>query len=125
MQTMEEIFGPVIDSYSRAQAIEDGELVDVSAMAKEAGFLVPVAVTHAVYCLCTPPKGSYESVDGRLWDVLFLAALASRAVARRGSKDPRARFKVKLGRRTPVLISHIGPGDEGEPVITIMTPGDD
>lgn len=30
-------FGPVVFSYTRAQAIEDGVLVDVSEMAKEAG----------------------------------------------------------------------------------------
>jgi len=33
----EDVFGPVIYAYTRAQAIEDGVLVDVSKMAKEAG----------------------------------------------------------------------------------------
>lgn len=46
---MDDFFGGVIHSYSRAQAIEDGVLVDVSSMAKEAGFIWPVAVTAAVW----------------------------------------------------------------------------
>ena len=39
----------VISQYTRAQAIEDGVLIDVSKMAKEAGFTIPVAVTAAVW----------------------------------------------------------------------------
>ena len=35
--------------YTRDQAIEDGFLVDVSAMAREAGFKWPVAVTRRVW----------------------------------------------------------------------------
>ena len=34
---------------SRAQAIEDGVLVDVSDIAKEAGFRYPVALTSALW----------------------------------------------------------------------------
>ena len=37
----------VVSAYSRAQAIEDGVLVDVSQTAKEAGIKYPTAVTHA------------------------------------------------------------------------------
>jgi len=49
MSTVEEVFGPVIYSYSREQAIRDGVLVDVSSMAKEAGIVFPVAVTQRVW----------------------------------------------------------------------------
>ena len=35
----------VISRYTRAQAIEDGVLVDVSELAREAGFRFPVAMT--------------------------------------------------------------------------------
>ena len=34
-------FGPVLHAYTRAQAIEDGILVDVSETAREAGFKIP------------------------------------------------------------------------------------
>ena len=42
-------FDPVISVYTRAQAIEDGILVDVSETAREAGFRIPVAVTRSVW----------------------------------------------------------------------------
>ena len=44
-----ELFGEVISSYSRAQAIEDGVLVDVSSVAREAGIKFPVAMTRTVW----------------------------------------------------------------------------
>lgn len=37
----------IIASYTRAQAINDGALVDVSPISTEAGFKVPVALTSA------------------------------------------------------------------------------
>ena len=42
-------FGPVLSAYTRAQAIEDGFLVDVSETAREAGFTIPVAVTRSAW----------------------------------------------------------------------------
>ncbi len=51
-QTLINIFGPVVSSYTRTQAIEDGVLVDVSEMAQEAGFKHPVALTRAVWEDC-------------------------------------------------------------------------
>ena len=73
---------PVISSYSRAQAIEDGMLIDVSSTAKEAGFKVPVAITVGVHGYCNPPEASKaqgQSYEGRLWDVLMVALFAARA----------------------------------------------
>ena len=37
-QSAESFFGNVISTYTRAQAIEDGVLVDAGCMANEAGF---------------------------------------------------------------------------------------
>jgi len=37
-QSAESFFGNVISAYTRAQAIEDGVLIDVSSIAKESGF---------------------------------------------------------------------------------------
>lgn len=42
-------FGEVIHAYTRAQAIEDGVLVDVSHMACRMGFKFSVAITAAAY----------------------------------------------------------------------------
>ena len=120
----------LIHVYSRAQAIADGGLIDVSAMAREAGWRVPVAVTAAVWGDCVAwdkYQPVYQDEQGRLWDVLTMALFAARG--RRDSN--RVLFTVlripRGGQRPePVRLAvEIGPGDVGEPVITIMQPEED
>ena len=71
----------LIFQYTRSQAIEDGVLIDVSEMAREAGFQWPVAVTAGVWALVNdiPPRyRGLQDPDGRLWDVLWMASWAAR-----------------------------------------------
>jgi uncharacterized protein DUF6573 len=42
-------FGEVINIYSRMQALEDGTLIDVLTVAREAGFTISVAVTYTLW----------------------------------------------------------------------------
>lgn len=39
-QNIHEVFGEVISTYTREQALEDGVLIDVTEQAKEAGFTI-------------------------------------------------------------------------------------
>ncbi len=77
--SVEAIFGEVISTYSRAQAIADGVLVDAGPMAAEAGFKWPVALTAAAWVDCVAwsdednHQQGYQDESGRLWDVLFSA----------------------------------------------------
>ena len=66
----------------RTDALEDGVLVDVSEMAREAGFKIPVAVTATLWAdIQSIPEGSGEDSAGRLCDVLCMGVLAmSRAI---------------------------------------------
>ena len=134
MSTMYDIFFGPIHTYSRAQAIEDGLLVDVSETASEAGFRHPVAMTRAAWEDCVEwseedsRRQAYQDQSGRLWDVVWMAAQA----ARRGHGDRLAfqLYRVPRGGRSvrPRLVTlhlHIGPGDNADPVITIMLPGED
>ena len=76
MNAMENL--DIIYAYTRADAIEDGNLVDVSETAKEAGFNAPVAMTRTVYeRIVTLPTGykGWQDESGRLWDVLYMCAL--------------------------------------------------
>ena len=129
-------FGPAISAYTRAQAIEDGILVDVSDTAREAGFTIPVAVTRSVWNrLVALPEGyrGFQDERGRLWDVLWMA----RHYALRASNSDRVtmcvlvrdiRKDLRDSNRAPrkhFPIVAIGAGDAGEPVITIMFPEDD
>ncbi len=124
-------FGPAISAYTRAQAIEEGILVDVSDTAREAGFTIPVAVTRTVWeRLVALPEGyrGFQDEAGRLWDVLWMA----RHYALGASGSDRVRMCVLVRdirkdlrdsnrpprRHFPIVA--IGAGDEGRPAITIM-----
>lgn len=48
-QSTKSVFGDLIDVYTRAEAIEDGVLVDVTETAKEAGIVYPTAVTQGLW----------------------------------------------------------------------------
>ena len=68
----------VISTYTQQQAVEDGFLVDVNELAKEAGFRIPVHITCGVYALCEVPESleGCQDFTGRLWDVLMTAMTA-------------------------------------------------
>ena len=120
----------LIHSYSRAQAIEDGILIDVSATAREAGIRYPVALTRAVWerCVAVPPGVACQDEAGRLWDVAWMLACAVRRCAG-GAEVPFALHVRNDNRQgTPPLVrlkAVCGPGDQGEPVITVMLPEED
>jgi len=125
----------IIHCYSRAQAIEDGVLVnlnqgDLDEVVANAGFKFPVACTAEVFASCielTPAaKRAGQDIKGRLWDVLWMLR---RAIKSARSTD-RITFTVLVSRDrvrpTPTeLVAVCGPGDNMEPVITIQFPGQD
>jgi hypothetical protein len=120
----------IIYAYTRAQAIEDGELVDVSETAREAGIKFPVAVTRAVWVKYVEiPEGvTCQDERGRLWDILWML----RCNAGRGGDTlffklyVRNHNRERLSSRDLVTLKAIcGPGDTPEPVITIMLPDED
>ena len=134
--SLEDIFGPVIMSYTRAQALEDGVLVDAGALAQEAGFHWPVALTRAVWEDCIAWEDAdnhsqvYQDQTGRLWDVLFMAAMAIRQSSNGGDqlrftlhRVPRNGYSSRAEVVTVKLV--VGPGDHGEPVITLLQPLED
>jgi hypothetical protein len=142
-------FGEIIFAYTRDDALEDGALIDVSKTAREAGFKIPVAVTAAVWGMIENIPTSYQGVQdvpGRLWDVLWMAVCA----VRRNPDEVEIIYDLKLDRielRNYVFFDNktqmevlkqesqlvhdaaikmvIGPGDYGEPVITLMLPEED
>lgn len=132
MDTLTEIFGDPISTYSRAQAIEDGVLVDISqsSEAGECGFKFPIAMTRAVWnqYVEVPPGVAHQDWKGRLWDVLYML----RHEIRTGPPRSVILYKLHVRNdnrdRTPPLVTLkavCGPGDTPEPVITIMLPEED
>ena len=143
-----EIFGEVIYSYSRAQAIEDGVLVNLADSSftfrpglnilREAGIKYPVAMTLAAFSRTVQepdePLPPAQDLSGRLWDGLTMLKFG----IKRSSGDT-VHFTVRVwnwvrvnGERTErtrhedvQLKAMCGPGDTAEPVITIMLPDED
>ena len=130
-QSAESFFGDVISTYTRAQAIEDGVLIDVSPIAKTAGLEWPVAMTASAWadCVAWSDRDSqaqvYQDQSGRLYDVIFMAFQAISLSRETGDRllfrlyrVPRDGHSTDAELTTLKLI--VGPGDGGEPVITIL-----
>ena len=119
----------LIFSYTRREAIEDGVLVDVTAMAKEAGFRFPIALTHAAWttCVCVPDGVSGQDETGRLWDVFTMlrqACCAARKDASTLSFDVLV-FNDRTALKPVRLKAICGPDDDLSPCITVMLPEED
>ena len=121
----------ILASYFRSQAIADGVLVDVSKLAKEAGFKIPVALTAAAWqtCVSIPEGVTCQDEVGRLWDVLNVLLFSIRA-GRNKPNPSEVRFTVSVrnsndGNEDVQLKSLCTPGDDAEPVVTIMLPNED
>lgn len=123
----------IIHSYSRSEALADGFLVDVSELAKQAGFKVPVAMTRAAWSQYVEwtdtdsMRQVHQSQTGRLWDVLVMCMHAAR-----GNNASGLTFQLKCVPRDGVLSAvlvrlkaTIDGGDDGQPVVTIMLPDED
>jgi len=145
--SMEEVFGEVLSSYNRAQAIADGVLVSLNDpsftfrpglnICAEAGIKFPVAMTIAAFAKTVSeldtPLPPCQDISGRLWDVLSMFKWA----AKRGGSEIRFPVTVinwvclggkrtnRTKRETVILKALCGAGDNGEPVITILLPDED
>ena len=135
--SMEDIFGPVIYAYTRAQAIEDGVLVDVTKTAREAGIRIPTAITAAVhdrYVAVPEESKGHQDEAGRLWDLMWMLAHAVRSGKLDGNEGmfellvatpESANWQSNEKRhgenlRLVSLKAVCGPADDGSACITIM-----
>ena len=137
MNSLTEIFGDPISTYTRAQAIEDGVLVDVSETATEAGITFPVAITQGLWTEWIEPseflRRQGQDVAGRLWDTVYMLRLAAQRGGARidykviylAEAKRRLRDGTKVLSKTVTLKALCGPGDDADPVITIMLPDED
>lgn len=121
----------VIYAYTRAQALDDGVLIDVTETAKEAGIRHHTAVTAAVWheYVRVPNGVTGQDERGRLWDILWMFWIAVRRLPKdQGSDLLLYQLLVRNDETEPkevTLKAVCGPGDKLEPVITIMLPDED
>ena len=95
------------------------------AVTLDPGTRSPVALTRAAWGrrVAAPPGVPCQDEAGRPWDVAWLLACA----IRRGGSGPEVRFGVHVRQdnrdHTPPLVrlkAVCGPGESGEPVVTVM-----
>lgn len=127
---MNELFGNVIYQYTRADALNDGVLVDLSGNFPEESRLYryPVACTAAVWALVEKAVANRKhcnSLAGIVWDILYM----SQKVVIARPDEQTALFAVIITgtgrRRQYTLKAMCHAGDDLEPVVTIMLPEED
>jgi hypothetical protein len=119
-----------ISTYTRAEALSDGTLIDVTEDARKAGIQIPTALTRAVwneYVALTPAAvKAGNDIEGRRWDVLWML----RCAVLRTPNESELHFQlyVVTDRIEPsqvTLKAILKPGDDGETVITVCLPDED
>jgi hypothetical protein len=114
----------IISTYSRAQAIQDGVLVNITTnYPKEAKlFRYPVAFTRAVFALIEgSAKDIFEHQSTVVWDILYMSIHLKVEIL----SEAEHLFSVLIGSKTHILKAVCSGGDQGEPVITILLPEED
>jgi hypothetical protein len=124
-------FGPVIYSYTRAQAVADGVQVEVTKTAQEAGIKFPMFLTRAVFdkYVAVPPGATGQDEAGRLWDVVWMARFAILRARPGVDRIPVALY-VRNDNRAARLVKLIATCgaldiDDPQPAITILMPDED
>jgi hypothetical protein len=121
----------VVYTYTRAQAIKDGVLVDLSnSYPAEVGrmFKWNLCVTEAVWNLIeSAAEADDTDVSDYVYDVSFMAGMAIKTL--QVADKSQLIFKVCLplrGRGTEKQLKLVcSPGDNAEPVLTILLPDED
>lgn len=135
----DDFWGEPVSIYTRAQALADGVLVDLTPTAATYGFKIPLACTSTVWHTIAWSQtieerkrhATGQSTQGRLHDVLSMAAMAARAAVNAGESV--VQFAVLMvpergDETTPRQVDLrlvVGGGDESEPVLTLMFPNED
>ena len=116
----------VLYTYTRKQTLENGEQIDVSVTATEAGIRFPVFLTRAVWekYVRVPEGVRCQDERGRLWDLVWMLRCSARQTS-----GPHMLFKLHVRsdnrRGTPPLVTLKAECgaldiDDPKPAITIM-----
>jgi hypothetical protein len=142
------VFGKteLISVYSRAQAIDDGILIDCTRdpfdeLNRNAGVTFDVAMTSAAFQRYVKvPEGFHGSqdIEGRYWDIIWMFRSATRrsktndhellfdfVCLANGTDEANDEQTCGAGYELVQLKAIAGPGDRGEPCLTFMLPSED
>jgi hypothetical protein len=121
LNSNESVLGEVIYSYSRAQAIADGVLVNLSRYPAVRTFWShPVACTDTVWAAIQAgvKADGFADLEGTLHDICWTARCEMSKC--RNQLTDQVRFTVSMGGKDHSLKLHCGPGDDARPVLTLM-----
>jgi type I site-specific restriction-modification system R (restriction) subunit len=125
MNTLKDIFGEVISTYTRKEAIEDGFLFEVREnILKEAGIKFNTCISAGINAIIEDAIKKSEGMndfEGIIWDILTMLKYG----IKRSTDPERVNFIVKIWKSNITMYAVCGGGDKGEPVITIMLPNED
>ena len=113
----------LIFAYTRAEALADGVLKDITELAREAGLKYPTAITAAAWAAAIEPPDDCpgQSVEGRAWDALQLLRWQAKNAGQSNRIDFQVRVQVSANAWHDIALkAMVHAGDEGEPVITVM-----
>lgn len=125
----------LVFTYTRAEALADGVRLDVSPLAREAGFQIPVALTVGLWAAYGAPDKTPAGDQGTVWDILWMLRCAAIGILpAKLERHPHGEtlwFELELtprGKTHPELVllkATSGGGDDGEPGLTILLPHED
>ncbi|MGN5650966.1 DUF6573 family protein [Bacillus sp. Brlt_9] len=124
---MNSIFGPAIHTYTRAEAIADGSLIDISNTAKEAGITIPIAITKRVFDFMVDNESEKDpkAMDWKTYDICSMLVYAAKRLPG-NSEMLYPIVRICNGEESTVnLKATILGGDNGEPVFTVSLPDED
>ena len=125
LQTPEVIWGladPEKERKMRQDAIDDGDLIEITRMGRDLGIIFPLAVSaRAAQSMVPFPNIPQEVVTENLWDTLN--AFRAKACTTTG-EEFEFQVSLYLNGLVPTLTfkAAVSPGDDGDPVITIVLP---
>ena len=128
MKTTESPFGEVIYAYTRSQAVADGEQVEASKLAAEAGIRFPVFLTRGVFdqFVAVPEGVEGQDETGRIWDILNALRFAIHLSRAGADRLPFALYVRNDNQRARLikLVATCGAldMDDPQPAITVMLP---
>ena len=104
----------VIFKYTRADALHDGVLIDITKLAKEFGFKIPSAVTNNLV----------SEIDVQTQLPVLLRTFIEKIKFGHGLGEMISTETISVTGKLIEVILHVGGGDDGEPVLTLMLPED-
>jgi hypothetical protein len=115
-------FGETIYSYTRAQAISDGVLVDLSQFAViREHWKINLCCTDTVWAIIQAAvQNDGKDYEGILHDISHMAKLAIGK-----NEGATLLFQCIVGTGLRSFKLHCGPGDTPVPVLTLMLPNED